>query len=276
MKNHGKKAIVMGASSGIGRAVAERLLAEGWTVGVAARRIDALQTIGSYIPNTDKRLITAKLNTSNADKHIITSEHNLPNTDKRLFTAQIDITHPDADKSLRNLIDQLGGLDLYFHSSGIGKMNLLLEPDIELNTVSTNAMGFTRMVGEAFRYMANHGGGHIAVISSIAGVKGLGPAPSYSATKAFNNTYIQALEQLANSRRLNIRFTDIRPGFVDTALISGSHFPLTMRPEKVADDIMRAIHHKCHIRIIDWRWRIIVSIWRRIPRFIWRHFNLLR
>ena len=82
--------------------------------------------------------------------------------------------------------------------------------------------------------MKTHGGGHIAVISSIAGVKGLAPAPSYSATKAFQNTYIQALEQLAYSQRLPIRFTDIRPGFVDTALIAGSGFPMKMKPEVVA------------------------------------------
>ena len=78
------------------------------------------------------------------------------------------------------------------------------------------------MVGAAYRYMAGHGGGHIAVISSIAGTKGLGPAPAYSATKALQNIYIQSLEQLANSRRLNIRFTDIR----HVAL--AAHSPLRM------------------------------------------------
>ena len=89
---------------------------------------------------------------------------------------------------------------------------------------------------------AAHGGGHIAVISSIAGVKGLAPAPSYSATKAFQNAYIQALEQLAYSQRLPIRFTDIRPGFVDTALIAGSGFPMKMKPEVVARHIVRSIY----------------------------------
>lgn len=238
----------MGASSGIGRLVAERLLSEGWTVGVAARRAEILQTIGDQQEGAKQRLVTKR----------------------------IDITEPDADKALGELIAQLGGLDLYFHSSGIGWQNPQLEADIELRTVTTNALGFTRMVGAAFRYMAEHGGGHIAVISSIAGTKGLGPAPSYSATKAFDNIYIQALEQLANTRRLNIHFTDIRPGFVATDLISGSHFPMTMRPEVVADAIMRALHRRCHIIVIDWRWRLLVSLWRCIPRFIWRRLPLLR
>lgn len=248
MNNPCKRAIVMGASSGIGRLVAERLLVKGWTVGVAARRLDALKTIGN----------------------------NLPNGQKNIITAQIDITNPDADKQLRQLIDGLGGLDLYFHSSGIGEMNPQLEADIELATVNTNALGFTRMVGEAFRYMSVHGGGHIAVISSIAGVKGLGPAPSYSATKSFNNTYIQALEQLSYQRHLNIRFTDIRPGFVDTALISSRHFPMTMSPKYVADRIIRSIYQQKHISVIDWRWRVLVFLWQLVPNSLWRHLNLLR
>ena len=240
----GRKAIVLGASSGMGRLVAIQLLRDGWTVGVAARRTDALKTIDA----------------GNGNKPVI---------------AQIDITNDDAAHRLHDLIERLGGIDLYFHSSGVGKVNPLLEPETELQTVATNALGFTRMVGEAFRWMASHGGGHIAVISSIAGVKGLGPAPSYSATKAFDNTYIQALEQLANSRHLDIRFTDIRPGFVDTALISGSHFPMTMRPEFVARHIVKAVYNRRHIVVIDWRWRILVALWRLVPNFIWRHLTLI-
>lgn len=247
-----RKAIVMGASSGMGRLVAERLLRDGWTVGAAARRLEALKTIGhqngALTPST---------------------QH------PRLITARIDITETDADKQLGELIQRLGGVDLYFHSSGIGKMNPELEPDIELDTVSTNALGFTRMVGAAFRYMAAHGGGHIAVISSIAGVKGLGPAPSYSATKAFDKTYIQALEQLSYTRHLNIRFTDIKPGFVDTPLLGDTRFPMTMSPEYVADRIIRAVYHHRHIQIIDWRWKIVVALWRRLPRALWRRLKLV-
>jgi short-subunit dehydrogenase len=136
-------------------------------------------------------------------------------------------------------------------------------------------MGFTRMLTTAFNHMAANGGGHIAAITSIAGTKGLGPAPAYSATKAFQNTYIQSLEQLANARRLNIRFTDIRPGFVDTPLIAdGNRYPITLKPQAVAKEIVAAIEHRRHIRIIDWRWRIITAGWRRVPRWLWRRFKL--
>lgn len=233
------KAIVIGASSGLGLEVAKRLLREGWQVGVAARREEALREIS--VPD------------------------GLPP-----IVARIDVTGSDAATQLRHLIETMGGVDLYFHVSGVGKQNPDLDERIELSTVDTNAMGFTRMVGEAFRWMAAHGGGHIAVVSSIAGTKGIGRAPSYSATKAFQNTYIQALEQLSRSRHLNIRFTDLKPGFVATDLIAGSHFPMTMDKALVADEMMWAVAARRHRRIIDWRWRIVVPLWRMIPAWLWR------
>lgn len=238
-----QKAIVMGASSGLGMEVAKRLIRDGWQVGLAARRVEILETLGE----------------THADRPVV---------------ARIDVTADDAADRMRALIEKLGGVDLYFHASGIGKQNPELNADIEQKTIQTNGLGFARMVGEVFRWMATHGGGHIAVISSIAGTKGLGPAASYSATKSFQSTYIQALEQLANNRKLNIRFTDLRPGFVDTDLIRGSHFPMTLSVDEVADEMMAAISHGMHVRIIDWRWRIVVKLWRLLPSFVWRKLRL--
>lgn len=239
-----KKAIIIGASSGMGMEVAKILLDEGWCLGVAARREDRLQSLKQLAPD-------------------------------RVEVATIDVTAENAADRLRSLIDRLGGMDLFFYASGIGKQNRTLEPDIELNTVNTNAMGFTRMIGEAYRYFAERGEGHIAAITSIAGTKGLGPAPSYSATKALQNVYLQALEQQANARNLKIRFTDIRPGFVDTDLLKGDfRYPMMLKPEKVARSIVSAINSKRHIKVIDWRYAILTALWRRIPRPIWRHFRL--
>ena len=173
------------------------------------------------------------------------------------------------------MIDQMGGMDLFFYAAGVGKQNRDLKEDIELMTTTTNGLGFVRMIGEAFRYFAERGEGHIAAITSIAGTKGLGPAPSYSATKAMQNVYLQALEQQANARGLNIYFTDIRPGFVDTALLNGDfHYPMMMKPDVVARQIVRAIKHKKHICVINWKYRLLTMAWRRIPRFIWRRMKL--
>ena len=234
-----KRAIVIGASSGIGREVAKLLIQEGWTLGVAARRIELLQDIGN------------------------------------VEVEQIDVTTEDAPARLRSLIEKLGGMDLFFYASGIGKQNRELQQDIEIATMQTNALGFTRMIGEAYRYFAEQGAGHIAAITSIAGTKGLGPAPAYSATKAMQNVYLQALEQQAHARGLRIRFTDIRPGFVDTALLSGDfHYPMMLKPQKVACEIIRAINARKHIRVIDWKYRLLTAVWRTIPIFLWRRLKL--
>jgi len=239
-----KRAVIIGASSGMGMEVAKLLLAEGYHLGIAARREDRLQALKQQAPD-------------------------------RVVTAVIDVTAEDATHRLRALIDQLDGMDLFFYSSGIGKQNRTLTPEIELNTVNTNGMGFTRMIGEAYRYFAERGQGHIVAITSIAGTKGLGPAPSYSATKALQNVYLQSLEQQANARGLNIRFTDIRPGFVDTDLLSGDfRYPSMLKPDKVARQIVKAIHNKRHIVVIDWKYAILTALWRRIPRPIWRHLKI--
>ena len=239
-----KNAVIIGASSGMGMEVAKLLLAEGFRLGIAARREDRLQALKQLAPD-------------------------------RVVTATIDVTSEEAPQRLRLLIEELGGMDLYFHVSGIGKQNRTLTPDIELNTVNTNGMGFTRMVGEAYRYFAERGQGHIAALTSIAGTKGLGPAPSYSATKAFQNIYLQSLEQQANARGLKIRFTDIRPGFVDTDLLAGDfHYPMMLKPDKVARQIVKAIHNKRHVVVIDWKYAILTALWRRLPRTLWRHLKL--
>jgi len=83
-----KKAIVVGASSGIGHEVARLLIAEGWAVGVAARRIDKLTDLQTMAP-------------------------------ERVYTTQIDVNNEDAETSLLQLIERMNGIDLYFHAAGI-------------------------------------------------------------------------------------------------------------------------------------------------------------
>ena len=240
----GKKAIIVGASSGIGMEVAKVLLSDGWQLGIAARREDKLLELKAMAP-------------------------------ERIKVMAIDVTQPDAGERLLSLIDELGGMDLYFHASGIGRQNRNLKADIELRTMETNAVGFTRMIGTAYRYFAQRGEGHIAAITSIAGTKGLGPAPAYSATKALQATYLQALEQQSRQSGLRIRFTDIRPGFVDTALLNGDFkYPMLLQPAAVARDIVGSIYKRRHVRIIDLRYRILTFFWRLIPNWLWRRFRL--
>lgn len=235
-----RRAVIIGATSGIGYEVAQLLLAEGWYLGIAGRRRENLLEFQKKSPD-------------------------------RIKICALDIRKEGAENELEKLIGELGGMDLFLQSSGIGFQNFELSPDIELNTLETNGTGFVRMVGYAFRYFRQQGKGHIAVISSIAGTKGLGIAPAYSATKRFQNTYIDALEQLSRMHHLHISFTDIRPGFVATGLLNdGKHYPMLMSPKTVAAHIVRAMHRKQRIAVIDWRYRLLVFFWKLIPAGIWK------
>ena len=236
-----RRAIIIGATSGIGLEVAKVLAKKGWLVGIAGRRQELLEQI------------------QQENQNIVATE-------------QIDVTQSDAPDHLQTLIENLGGMDLYFHSSGIGYQNVELDMERELATVETNAVGMTRMVGAAFHYFEAHPGqkGQIAVISSIAGTKGLGAAPAYSATKRYVNHYLECLTQLCHIRRLShISIYDIRPGFVRTALISGSNYPLQLDAAKVAQQIVKKLEQRRAIITIDWRYRLLVFFWRLIPRWLW-------
>ena len=235
-----KKAIVMGATSGIGMEVAKLLAAKGWQVGIAGRRIERLQALISQGGITCYQ--------------------------------QIDVTSPDAPAQLLELIDKLGGMDLYFHSSGIGWQNNTLDIEKELKTVETNGLGFTRMVDTAFNWFATHhqnnSKARIACITSIAGTKGLGAA------QRFQNHYLECLSQQARMRHLPIAITDIRPGFVKTDLIAGSSYPLQLKPEDVAKHIVSAIENGKEVKVIDWRYDILVFLWRLIPRWLWTRLKI--
>lgn len=233
-----KKIVIIGATSGIGYEVAKIYVRLGWRVGVAGRRRELLEKFKEQSP-------------------------------AQIEIQELDVTQAEAVDKLHQLIHKLGGMDLFLLSTGIGNQNRRLDAAIELATVSTNAMGFTRMVTAAFHYFREEGKGHLAVISSIAGTKGLGAAPAYSATKRFQNTYIDALAQLAGMEKADIDFTDIRPGFVQTDLLKNDKYPLLMRPEGVAEKIVRALERKKRRVVIDWRYAILVFFWHLIPDYIW-------
>ena len=234
-----KKVIIIGATSGIGREVALIYIAQGWKVGVAGRREAELESLRAEYP-------------------------------EQVYAQTLDVTQEDAPEKLHALIEQVGGMDVFLLSSGIGKQNQTLETGLELATAATNVEGFIRMTNAAFHHFEQQGHGHLAVISSIAGTKGLGAAPAYSATKGFQNIYMDALDQLARMKKLNIQFTDIRPGFVATPLLNNQKkYPMLMEAPIVALDIVSAIEKKKRVAIIDWKFRLLVGFWRLIPKWIW-------
>ncbi len=288
-KTMAKKAIVMGATSGIGMEVASLLAQRGWQVGIAGRRIDRLEEVKR---NTNQ-IISEKTEVSQKEN---ISEGMKASRGEIICYQQIDVTSADAPTLLQKLIEKLGGMDLYFHSSGIGWQNNSLDFEKEMNTVETNGLGFVRMVDTAFNWFAKQSQEQdkgqelsqeqksdkskgndtyrIACITSIAGTKGLGAAPAYSATKRFQNHYLECLTQQAHMRHLPIAITDIRPGFVKTDLIAGSNYPLQLTPQKVAQQIVNAIEQGKTVKTIDWKYSILVSLWRMIPRWIWTRLTI--
>ena len=234
-----KKVIIIGATSGLGREVALIYIAQGWKVGIAGRREAELESLRAVYP-------------------------------EQVSAQALDVTKEDAPEKLQALIEQVGGMDVFLLSSGIGKQNYTLETGLELATAATNVEGFIRMTNAAYHYFEKQGHGHLAVISSIAGTRGLGAAAAYSATKGFQHIYMDALDQLARMQKLNIRFTDIRPGFVATPLLTSSKkYPMLMDAPIVALDIVSAIEKKKRVAIIDWKFRLLVGFWRLIPKWIW-------
>lgn len=233
-----KRVIIVGATSGIGYEVAKEYVKRGWQVGISGRRQEVLEQFQATAP-------------------------------EQIKIQSLDVTHEDATDKLLALIGQLGGMDLFLLSSGIGSQNPNLKPEVEINTARTNVEGFMRMVTTAFNYFKENGGGHLAVISSIAGTKGLGSAPAYSATKRFQNTYIDALAQLSHMQQLHITFTDIRPGFVATPLLKDRNYPMLMQADRVATHIISAIERKKRVAVIDYRYAIMVFFWKLIPSWLW-------
>lgn len=233
--------LILGASSGIGLAVAQQFLAHGHRVGLAARRTAPLLKLQAQYPN-------------------------------QVFVQAIDVCHENG--GILQLTEKMGGMDVYLHVAGIGTQNPLLNAEAETATAATNVLGFTHCLNVAFQYFTQRRSGHIAIISSIAGTKGLGIAPAYSASKAYQTTYLEALEQQANARHLPIHFTDIRPGFVRTPLLRGDNYPLLMSAEAVAKDVVDSILRQRHVRTIDFRYRLLVALWRCIPRCVWRRLRV--
>ncbi|MCM1005079.1 MAG: SDR family NAD(P)-dependent oxidoreductase [Prevotella sp.] len=239
-----KKIIITGASSGIGRALAETFASRGVKVGAAARSIDVLEGMARTYPGM-------------------------------IEAVELDVTKPRAVEALHSLIEQMGGMDLYIHVAGIALRNPEMNPENEVAVTQTNTEGLARMCCAAFSYfMHSKRPGQIAAISSVAGTRGIGELAAYSASKAFDSTYLEALRQLARTKNLDISITDIRPGWIRTPLVDpDKKYPLEMSIDYVIPQILRAIVHRRRVATIDWRWALLCTAWRRIPSPLWENLH---
>lgn len=242
-----KKIIIIGASSGMGMRIATDFARAGWRVGIAARKEENLRAVRNLFPD-------------------------------RIVYSVIDVTAPDAVKKFENLIEEIDGMDILLYAAGTGWYNPELNLGKDEATIGVNVIGFTRIINAAYRYFkatANTSKGRIAAITSVAGAKGLGVSAAYSATKRYQWTYLQALDQLAHTQHVNVSITDIRPGFVDTPLLAGNHnYPMLMSIDYVAPLIEKAIMQRRRVATIDSRWGIVSGLWKMIPDCIWRKLDI--
>jgi short-subunit dehydrogenase len=234
-----QNAIIIGASSGIGRALGKILAQNGYTVGLTARRIELLEELQKEIPT-------------------------------RTFIQKMDVSKPqEAQKLLEELITRMGGMDLLVVNAGLWKANPRLEWNIEQEAIDINVTGFVAMANFGMTWFINQGFGHLVGLSSVGAIHGHREAPAYFAAKAFIANYLQGLRHYVGKQKIPIAITDIRPGHVDTPGIRGEEDLFWVAPvEKAARQIFEAIRHKRKLAYITHRWRLIAWVLRVIPDFL--------
>ncbi|PKQ63985.1 oxidoreductase [Labilibaculum filiforme] len=234
-----KKAIIIGATSGIGKGLAKILTDNNYKVGITGRRTELLEELKTKSPKT-------------------------------YFTRTFDITNTKLiDENLNYLTSELGGLDLLIISSGTGDLNEKLDFEIEKRTIETNVTGFTCITNWTFNYFENQKSGHLVAITSVGGLRGSGIGPAYNATKAYQINYLEGLRQKAKKTNEPIYITDVRPGFVDTDMAKGEGQFWVATVEKATRQIFKAIKRKKQITYITKRWQLIAIILKKLPRQIY-------
>ena len=234
-----KKIIIIGATSGIGRGLAEVYSQEDYLIGITGRRENLLEEVCAR------------------DKD-------------KLFYQVCDITDTQATiSSLETLTQKMGGMDILIICAGTGELNPELSYQLEEPTLLTNVIGFTNIADWGFRYFEQQKSGHLVTISSVGGTRGSGIAPAYNASKAYQINYMEGLRQKATKSPYSIYTTDIRPGFVATPLLKDDKYPLLMNVSEVADHVGNALNKKKRTVIIDRRYQVLVFFWRLIPKWLW-------
>lgn len=232
-----KRAIIIGGSSGIGKAIAEILLDESYRVAISGIERDDLSSLSNAYPTN-------------------------------LVVKYIDCSKENCSIEINELVKTLGGLDLLVFSAGIGHLTKDIGYTIENEANKVNVLGFTEVVDWAYRFFYKQGFGQLVSISSIAGLFGYRMTPAYTAAKGYQINYLEALRQKANRLKIPLYVTDVRPGFVDTELSKGLKRFWVATPEVAAKQIYVAIKKKKGIVYITRRWWLMAFIIHLIPDWL--------
>ena len=234
--------LIFGATSGIGKALAELYTSQGHKVAITGRREEKLEEIKATNPDL-----------------YLTFRHDIRKTET---TEQIiEQTH-----------QAFGNIDLIIVNAGIGKFNLELDWEICESVIKTNVTGVTKALIDSYNYFRRQKKGHLVNVSSVASLLGGAAAPTYNASKAYQANFIEALWIKAQkSKKSKIDVTDIRPGFVDTKLAQGETF-WKADVKTAAKQIAQAIKRRKKVAYITKRWVLVAYIIKRMPTFLLKKF----
>lgn len=225
--------LITGASSGIGEALARRMAAEGYEVGLTARRLDRLKEIAADLPTQG-------------------------------YVTRMDVTETTgARERFAELVTEMNGIDIVVLNAGIAPENPELAWEPDRDTIDTNVRGFSALATAAIQHFQERGHGHLVGISSVAAYLGLPKSPAYSASKAFVSNYLRGIRSWADDWDTDLVVTTIEPGYVDTDLSLGGFWETT--PETAADQIYRAIRKERSRAFVTRRWRLVAWLLTLLP-----------
>ena len=223
-----KNAIVFGATSGIGKSLTEILVKEGYRVAITGRRLPLLEALKKEFPN-------------------------------QILIKQNDIQEVrDVERIFGDFVAEFDTIDLIIQSSGVGFVNPKLEWSKEEQSIHTNVLGVTKLYTLAYNLFKKQQFGHLVGITSIAAIRGNRGAPVYFASKAYQKAYLESLYIKTKSiKSKGVFITEIRPGFVATAMALGEAVFWMVPLDKAANQIYDAIKSKKRVAYISKRWKLI-------------------
>ena len=234
--------LIFGATSGIGRALAELYTSQGHYVAITGRRQEKLDDIKAQHPDL-----------------YLTFRHDIRQTET-------------TDDIISQAHEHFGPIDLIIVNAGIGKFNLELDWEICESVIKTNITGVTKALIASYKYFRQQGKGHLVNVSSVASLLGGSANPTYNASKSYQANFTEALWIKAQkSKKARIAVTDIRPGFVDTKLAQGETF-WKADVQTAAKQIAQAIKHRKKVAYITKRWRLVAFVLKWMPGFLLKNF----
>jgi len=240
-----QRALITGASSGIGRAIAEHLAADGTHVVLAARRRGELESIRAGIVDRGGQASICVLDVLDTE------------------AVRKEVLHWD---------EELGGLDLVLANAGVGS-NGAVKPDdfaVTERLIRINVLGALATLVAALGPMSARGAGTLGAVTSLAGMRGLPASADYSASKAAVSIYLEALR--VELSRSPVRVVDIRPGFVDTPLTRRNRFkmPFLMDVEQAAELAIQGLERGDPVVSFPWQLARAMSVAEALPGAAWR------